>query len=136
MKNNRCLGVWMNHHEAHIMEFSLEHPNLKTIQSSFTKEERAESLEKGEKIMHHKEYQLQEKFYKQLGLTIQAYDEVLLFGPTEAKVELFNRLREENGFSHIHFSLRQANKMTENQQQAFVREFFKKSVMHEILDQQ
>jgi Zn-finger nucleic acid-binding protein len=136
MKNNRCLGVWMDHHEAHLMEFSLEQPNLKTIQSSFTQEQRAESMEKGEKLMHHKEHQMQEKFYKQLGLVIQDYDEVLLFGPTEAKVELFNRLREEKAFSHIHFSLKKADKMTEHQQQAFVREFFNKPVMHEVLDHQ
>lgn len=136
MKNNRCLGVWMDHHEAHLMEFSLEHPNLKTIQSSFTHELRAESMEKGEKLMHHKEHQMQESFYKQLGVVIQEYDEVLLFGPTEAKVELFNRLREEKACSHIHFSLRQADKMTENQQQAFVREFFRKPVLHEMLDHQ
>ncbi|OYZ48757.1 MAG: hypothetical protein B7Y15_11435 [Bacteroidetes bacterium 24-39-8] len=136
MKNNRCLGVWMDHHEAHLMEYSLEQPNMKTIYSGFTSEQRSESLEKGEKLMHHKENQMQEQFYKQLGIEMQEYDEVLLFGPTEAKVELFNLLREMKACSHIHFSLRQAERMTANQQQAFVKDFFGKPIMHQMLDHQ
>ncbi|OYY05534.1 MAG: hypothetical protein B7Y76_00970 [Sphingobacteriia bacterium 35-40-5] len=86
--------------------------------------------------MHHKENQMQEQFYKQLGIEMQEYDEVLLFGPTEAKVELFNLLREMKACSHIHFSLRQAERMTANQQQAFVKDFFGKPIMHQMLDHQ
>jgi hypothetical protein len=36
--------------------------------------------------MHHKEHQLQEAFYKQIGVETLKYDAVLLFGQTNAKI--------------------------------------------------
>ena len=39
--------------------------------------------------MHNKEQHEQSDYYKKLGETIKNYTEVLLFGPTDAKVELF-----------------------------------------------
>lgn len=52
------------------------------------------------------------------------YEEVLLFGPTEAKNELLNLLQADHHFDKINIEIRQANKMTENQQHAFVKEYF------------
>ena len=49
---------------------------------------------------------------------------MLLFGPTEAKEELFNLLSEDHRFVNIKIEVKEADKMTENQQEAFVSNYF------------
>ena len=48
----------------------------------------------------------------------------MLFGPTDAKTELFNLLKADHHFDKINIETKHADKMTENQQHAFVREYF------------
>ena len=76
--------------------------------------------------MHNKEQHQQSDYYKQLGEIIKNYTEVILFGPTDAKVELFNILKADHHFAKIKIEFQQADKMTENQQHAFVKEYFSK----------
>ncbi|MEO7043710.1 MAG: hypothetical protein ABI091_00280, partial [Ferruginibacter sp.] len=74
-----------------------------------------------------KEQQQESEYYKVLGESIKNYDQVLLFGPTNAKIELSNILEDDLSFSKIKIEIRQADKMTENQEHAFVREYFSKA---------
>ena len=78
-------------------------------------------------MMHNREQQKQSEYYKTLGETIKNFDEVMLFGPTDAKAELLNILKADNRFSKIKFESLQADKMTENQEQAYVKAHFSKS---------
>jgi hypothetical protein len=119
------LGIWMDHANAHLMEY-VNPIVTKIITSKFTHEEKEKTLHNGESMMHHKEQQQQSEYYKLLGETIKDYDDVLLFGPTNAKVELLNILEADSGFSKIKIETRQADKMTENQEHAFVRDYFSK----------
>jgi hypothetical protein len=50
----------------------------------------------------------------------------LLFGPTDAKVELLNILKADLSFSKIKIETMQSDKMTENQEHAFVKDYFSK----------
>ena len=75
-----------------------------------------EALHHSESGMHHKEQQLQEAYYKNIGEDILKYDKVLLFGPTEAKNELHNYLRKNHHFDKIQFDLINSDNMTENEQ--------------------
>jgi hypothetical protein len=118
------LGIWMDHSSAHLMEFTTDPIETKTIESKFTQEVKELSLEKGENRMHNKEQHQQAEYYKKLGGIISNYKEVLLFGPTDAKVELFNGLRAGHNFEKIKIEIKQADKMTENQQHAFVKDYF------------
>lgn len=126
MTTKKNLGIWMDHSSAHLMEFTSEPIETNIIESKFTHEEREHSLGKSEHVMHNKEQHQQAEFYKKLGETIRNYEEVLLFGPTDAKVELFNVLKANHRFSKVKIEIKQADKMTENQQHAFVKEHFSK----------
>jgi hypothetical protein len=126
MKTENRLGIWMDHSNAHLMEFTTDPIESKLIESTFTQEEKAETLEKSEHAMHNKEQHQQSAYYKKLGETIQNYDDVILFGPTDAKLELFNLLRADHRFDKIKIETQQADKMTDNQQHAFVKEYFSK----------
>ena len=123
-ETGKRLGIWMDHSSAHLMEFTNFAFKTKTIESNFKHEEKEHSLSKSENLMHNKEQHRQSEYYKKLKETIKNYEDVILFGPTDAKVELFNVLRKDHLFAKIKIEIKQADKMTENQQHAFVREHF------------
>jgi hypothetical protein len=124
MKTTKNLGIWMDHSSASIMDYSSDPIETVTVLSKFTHEVKKDSLVKGEKIMHNKEQHEQSEYYKKLGETIKNYDDVILFGPTDAKVELLNVLRADNRFAKIKIAIAQKDKMSENQQHTFVKEYF------------
>jgi len=124
MKKANCIGIWMDHSSANLMEFTTDPIETKTIESPFTHQEKEDGLVKSESLMHHKEQHEQKAFYKQLEGVIKDCTEVILFGPTDAKVELYNILRADHRFDHIKVEVAEADKMTENQQHAFVKKHF------------
>lgn len=124
MKKNSYLGIWMDHSSAHIMEFANGTVETNTVDSDFTREVKDESRLKGEKLMHNKEQEEQWAYYRKLGKVIERYTDVLLFGPTDAKKELFNILKANHAFENIKIDLKQSEKMSENQEQAFVKMHF------------
>ncbi len=124
MKTTKRLGIWLDHSQAHLMEFTVDPIQTNTIHSNFTHEEKQHSLGKNENLMHNKEQHQQSEYYKKLGESILHYDKVVLFGPTDAKVELLNSLRKDHRFAKINIDIKQADKMTENQQHAFVKDYF------------
>lgn len=126
MTTAKYLGIWMDHLNAHIMEFSTETIETKTLDSKFTNEAKEHSLERSEHMMHNKEQHQQAEYYKKLGEVIKNYEEVILFGPTSAKVELSNILKADHLFSKIKIEVENTDKMTEYQQHAFVKNHFKK----------
>lgn len=125
MTIKKSLGIWMDHASAHIME--LADPMVTTIVTSeSTHEGKEKTLQKGESMMHNKNQQQQAEYYKKLGESIKDYEDVLLFGPTNAKVELLNILKADMHFDKIKIETIPSDKMTENQEHAFVREYFSK----------
>jgi ADP-heptose:LPS heptosyltransferase len=137
MTTEKKLGIWMDHSIAHVIEFAIDQnvnaaqtKEAKIIESKFTREEKEQTLEKSENVMHNKEKHLQSEYYKKLAEVIKNYDEVILFGPTEAKKELLNALKADHHFEKIKIDIQQADKMTPNQQRAFVREYFSKHLLN------
>ncbi len=126
IKPTQFLGIWMDHSTAHLMEYTRDSMQTETVESTFTHQDREETLNRSESAMHNKEQQKQRLYYKELGEIIKKYDEVVLFGPTDAKSELFNILQEDHLFDQINIGVEDADKMTENQQHAFVRGYFSK----------
>jgi hypothetical protein len=124
MKTVKDLGIWMDHQTAHLMEFTTDPIQTTTIDSKFTHEEKEQKLARSENLMHNKEQHEQADYYRELGELIRDYDDIILFGPTEAKVELLNILRKDHRFAAINIQVEQADKMTVNQQHAFVKAYF------------
>jgi stalled ribosome rescue protein Dom34 len=120
------VGIWMDHSIANVMEFTIDPIQTKTIKSNFTHEAKEASIRKGEDRMHNKEQREMALYYDKLGEVIKKYEHVILFGPTNAKEELFNYLKEDHHFDHVKIEIVHADKMTDNQQHAFVRSHFSK----------
>ncbi len=126
MKKAKKIGIWMDHFVANLMEFTAEPLKTETVALQFTHDEKERSIGKSENLMHNKEQHRQLDYYKKLGGIITNYEAILLFGPTQAKTELFNVLRADHRFTNIKIELKQTDKLTENQQHAFVKDHFSK----------
>ncbi|MEI8075807.1 MAG: hypothetical protein WCH78_13740 [Bacteroidota bacterium] len=124
MKTKKSIGVWMDHSIARLIEFTIEPMQIRNIESTFTHEIRSESIEKSEKHMHNKEQGEQLEYYHKILKGIINYDQVLLFGPTDAKNELRTILKADHAFDNITIEILQTDKMSENQLLAFVRKHF------------
>ena len=124
MKVANRLGIWMDHSSANLMEFTTEPIETKTIASKFTHQIKEDTIHKSEKEMHQKENHQQSEYYHLIGEQIKHFDEVILFGPTSAKTELLNLLKSDHHFDKIKIETKQADKMTETAQHAFVRDYF------------
>lgn len=125
MKSQKNLGIWMDHSIAHFIEAT---PALSELEntSDITIDIKEESSKRSEHTMHNKEQQMHEAFYKEISEEILKYDHVLLFGPTNAKLELHNYLKKDAHFKDIIIDVESADKMTDNEKDAFVKNHFDK----------
>ncbi len=123
MKTAKKIGIWMDHSNAHLIKLSSDDDD-ETITSDFTFQNKEETLQRSESEMHNKENQKLALFYKKLAAVIKNFDEVLLFGPTNAKTELFNFLKENHSFDNIKIDVKTADKMNTDKQHKFVHDYF------------
>jgi hypothetical protein len=126
MKKLKQMGIWMDHSSAFLMELMNDTIVENCVVSQFTHREKEDALmHKTEKVMHHKEQHEQASYYKKIGEIIKNYQEVVLFGPTDAKNELFNLIKEDHHFENVKIEVKHSDKMTETQKHAFVKEYFR-----------
>lgn len=126
MQNIKQLGIWMDHASAHVMEFTGVPIKTVIIKSEFTHNDKQESLNKSERLMHNKEQHEVANYYKDLGEIIKNYNEVIVFGATDASQELINYLKGNHLFEKIKIEVKHSDYMTNNEEQAYVRNYFTK----------
>jgi stalled ribosome rescue protein Dom34 len=122
MKTQKNLGIWMDHSTANLIDLTSNKHSQ--ILSEFTFDTKEEALSRSENVMHNKRQQMQEAYYKNIADAILKFDHVLLFGPTNAKTELHNYVNTNLRFKDIKIEVKSADKMTDNQQEAFVKKYF------------
>ncbi|MFT6036700.1 MAG: stalled ribosome rescue protein Dom34 [Marivirga sp.] len=125
MKTQRNIGIWMDHSTAELIDINSK-KTTPSIVSEFTFDMKEEALSKSEKSMHNKRQQMHEAFYKEISEQILNYDHVVLFGPTNAKSELSNYLSKDLHFKGIKVDIAAADKMSDNEKDAFVKAHFQK----------
>lgn len=125
MENIKQLGIWMDHANAYLMELTNDIIVTNRIASESTNNEAEFNFYKGEKHIHIKEQHLQLSYYKKIGEVIKKYQDVVLFGPTDAKSELLNLVKTDYLFEGIKIEVKNSGKMTKDQMQIFIREYFK-----------
>lgn len=131
MKTKRILGIWMDHSVAQLSELSNGNFMTETIESKPKSQTNEEDLYyKDESHRLNKEQGQLATYYKKLSDAILNYNEVILFGPTEAKDELVNSLKDNHLFEKIKIVVKPADKMTESEQHEFLKEFMNPSANH------
>ncbi|MDP2888944.1 MAG: hypothetical protein Q8P34_08260 [Bacteroidota bacterium] len=123
MKTTKRLGIWMDHSTANLIEFTDDKTAATEVEAQVGEQD--EPLNpRDETMIQNKDQNELADFYKRISEVIKGYDEVLLFGPTHAKDELNNILKDDHHFDEVKIEIKPADNMTENQQQAFVKEHF------------
>ena len=124
MKSLKQLGIWMDHSVANIIELSNDKMVKRTVKLIPAFPDPVENLRLDESLMNNKVNDHLSDFYQKLSAVIKNFDEVLLYGPTHAKTELYNQLKENIQFDRIKIDVQPAEIMTDNQQEAYVKNFF------------
>jgi len=123
MKTTKQLGIWMDHSAAHLIGSNVDSTENRTILAQVGEQDEALNS-RDETMIQNKEQNELAGFFNRLSDVIKDYDDVLLFGPTNAKTELLNVLKSDRHFDKVKIEVKTADKMTENQLQAFVNEHF------------
>ncbi|MCK0157824.1 hypothetical protein MWU65_11575 [Cellulophaga sp. F20128] len=124
MTTNNNLGIWMDHSIANLIDINSKKESY-SIVSEFTSETQEEASNRSESLMHNKRQQMHKEFYDKIGAQILKHNHVLLFGPTNAKVELHNYLKKDSHFKNIKIDIEASDNITDNEQIAFVKKHFK-----------
>jgi len=124
MTDKKYLGIWMDHSVAHFVEYTKHSMPIENKDITLKQEEKNTVASDSENTIQNKENQKQKEFYQKLADVIKDYDEVLLYGPTNAKAELHNILKEDHHFDDIKISVESADHLSQNQQVAFVKAHF------------
>ncbi|HCB62129.1 MAG TPA: hypothetical protein DHV29_02590 [Bacteroidales bacterium] len=124
MKASTKMGIWLDHTIAYLFDISDSNAETLTIKADNKHHEIKETQGLDESNTQNKEQDQLSDYFKRLTDIIQKFDEVLLFGPTNAKTELFNQLNKNNRIAKTNVEVKQSERMTENQMMAFVRTHF------------
>lgn len=124
MKSSKQLGIWMDHSIANLIELSNDKIVKKTLKITPAFLGPLENLRLNEGQTHNTAQDHQSNFYKELSYVINDYNEVLLFGSSYAKSELFNLLKNNHRFDETRISVQPTENMTDNQKDTFVKDFF------------
>ena len=124
MKNQKKIGIWMDHHLAYIMKYKNKRIKSNIIVS--LSGGKKQNFGKDESLTHNTEQNQLSDYFKQLRNLLKGYPEVLLFGPTDAKTELYNVLMKYNHFKNTKIEIVTTDNLTKNQMYAFVKEHFEK----------
>jgi hypothetical protein len=103
------LGIWMDYSNAHLMEFSPD-----AIKTDFI----------ASHSLQHEDSDQQVIYLKKIGEIILNYEGVILFGPTNAKLDLLYIIIGDFRFANVKIQIKQTSDMTENQEHCFVRDYF------------
>ncbi len=131
MKAKKRIGIWMDYTSAQIYENASGEYLLTSMESNFAMPVKQDAKLHSESLLHNKENQTDQAYFKDLIELIKDYHEVLLFGPTKAKTALYNQIKAMPKFNKIHIETRDADKMTTNQMKAFVKDYFSKLLNYE-----
>ncbi len=114
------LGIYIDQSSANLIELTVDLLEKKSTDSFNEKHPEDEN----ENHIEFKETHLQNYYFKKLSEYILYYNEVLLFGKSNAITKLFDMISYDNRFYNINIAIKQTDTMTYKQQNDFVSDFF------------
>ena len=140
METVKKIGVFMDHTKAVLIRYENGAAGfLETVLSEYGGKDRYEGEGSDETRFtsdpYHmsnnefKKHRIEENdlhdYYKRLASYLEGYDELLLFGPGEAKKQFKNFVEQQHAFKNKMMHVASSDKLTDNQLLEFVREYFK-----------
>jgi len=125
MKTTKTLGIYLDYTNAFFMELI----NTMIVSRNIKFEVSVNNVTQPESVVGdihiHNKHHLPSAYYLEICDIIRNYDRVVLFGPNEAKNELFKLLEFDHSFDSIKIKNENSESMSEVQMHDFVKEFFK-----------
>ena len=123
---NHTVGIWIDHKKAVIVSASADGVTTKTVESDVGAHPRYAGQQDGggEKKYEERHGQHLDRYYEEVIRQLTDADEFLVFGPGEAKLELKERLRRVKAHSERSIGIETADKLTDSQIVAKVKEHF------------
>lgn len=125
MIRSKKLGVCIDDGGPHVIEYAtgiVKKIHLAPLAS--TSKVEGDVFKKSESFSYDIEAEQQTHYFEKLKSVITRYDKLLLFGPTNLKVDLYNLLRADNRFAKTSIEIKQTATMTDGQQHDFVKDYF------------
>lgn len=128
-------GVWIDQKEAKVITLTENSEEMITIPSEIDPQERipGEGKQYGrfgsqflslEKNKQNQQKEHLKRYLNRVQKSLEDKDEIMLFGPAQIKNELGKLLQQNQNLSDKLREIKSAEKMTENQKVAFVRDYF------------
>ena len=120
------VGIWIDHQKAVIVSASADSVTTKTLESDVESHPRYSGQQDGggEKKYEERHTQHLDRYYDEVVRQLADADELLIFGPGEAKLELKERLRRSKAHSERAVGIETTDKLTDPQIVAKVKEHF------------
>lgn len=124
---NHMAGVWIDHKKAVIVSSSEGHVTTQTVESDVAAHPHYAGQQDGggEKKYEERHSQRLEQYYDEVIRQLGQPEALLIFGPGEAKLELKERLSRSKTFSESTVDIETADKLTDPQIVARVKEHFR-----------
>lgn len=120
MAQVKKLGIWMCHNSMHLIESITEvETELKPIVGIEN-----HNVMMNDAALLNEAFHQQTESFKKMASTIEKYEEVVLFGPIDSKLEFLKFLRADNRFEKIKIDIKQTQIMSEDQQNSFIEKYF------------
>jgi len=126
MKKIKQLGIFMDHAHAFLMELENGLIISRNIVSGWEDAQQKDKEDNDNTKFNSSEKKfLQSAFYKEISNIMRHYQQVVLFGPTDAKNELYNLVRTDHNFENTIIELKTTDEMSATDRQKFVVRYFK-----------
>jgi hypothetical protein len=124
---NHTAGIWIDHKRAVIVSVSAGRVTTKTLESEVGAHPRysGQQDDGGEKKYEERHSQRLEQYYDEVISQVGQPEALLIIGPGEAKLELKERLSRSKVFSERTVDIETADKLTDPQIVARVKEHFR-----------
>lgn len=123
MENANYIGIYLNHFTAQIIDYSEMARVVTVIRLDFNTDDEDKVL-RGENHLFDKRNELHNEFYSELSHALLQCDQLIIFGPTTAKNELFNRLSNDNRFTNLEITIKNTDELTSEEQLEFINNCF------------
>jgi hypothetical protein len=123
------VGIWIDHRKAVIVTLVNDKPKIKTLKSKVRKHVRfsAAAAGAGEDTYDRQFRNQLDSYYAKVAKLLNEAKFIHIFGPGEARIELETALEREGQKDRISLN-ESADKMTENQIAAKVKEYFRRKL--------
>ena len=124
---NHTVGIWIDHKRAVVVSVSAGHVTARTFESEVGAHPRysGQQDDGGEKKYEERHGQRMDQYYDEVISQLGQPEALLIFGPGEAKLELKERLSRSKTFSERTVAIETADKLTDSQIVARVKEHFR-----------